>query len=41
MEGIPSFGGPPPLILSSGIICFTPFVSSIVSSALSKLIELD
>ena len=41
MEGIPSFGGPPPLILSSEIICLTPFVSSIVSSALSKLIELD
>ena len=30
IEGIPSFGGPPPLILSSGMLCFTPFVSIIL-----------
>ena len=32
IDGIPSFGGPPPFILSSGIRCFTPSVSIIVSS---------
>jgi len=30
MEGIPSFGGPPLFILSSGMMCFRPLVSIMV-----------
>ena len=39
IDGIPSFGGPPPLILSSGMLCLTPSVSIIVSDSVDCTVD--
>ena len=38
---MPSFGGPPPFILSRGMRCFTPFVSIILTFLTSTKPEED
>ena len=40
IDGIPSLGGPPLLILSSGTRCFCPFVIIIPSSDDSGIVKL-